>query len=185
MKKIIGILAIQGDFQAHKVMISKIGIENREIRKSGDLEGITHLIIPGGETTTFRKVSTQNGLWDGIGSFEGPIMGTCMGSIIMSARSDEPSGGTLGLIDMKIKRNAYGRQINSFVDKGKIAFSEKPFEMIFIRAPRIISYGPDVEPVAWLGDEVTGVRRGNRLAVTFHPELSGSIEVHKYFVGLN
>ncbi|MEE9553023.1 MAG: pyridoxal 5'-phosphate synthase glutaminase subunit PdxT [candidate division Zixibacteria bacterium] len=179
-KKIIGVLAIQGDFQAHKVILSKIGVESREIRLAGDLDGITHLIIPGGESTTIQKVAKQNGLWSKLAAFDGPVMGTCMGSILMGKQTE--ANETLGMIEMKIQRNAYGRQINSFTAEGKIKFIDDPFEMVFIRAPKIVEIGENVEPIAWLNDEITGVVSGNRMAVTFHPELSDSVDVHRYFV---
>ncbi len=181
--KIIGVLAIQGDFQAHRNMLSTIGIESREIRRSEELNAITHLIIPGGESTTIRKVARQNGLWNKLASFEGPVMGTCMGSILMGQLSDGEE--TLGMIDMKVHRNAYGRQIVSFTAEGKLDFADNPFEMVFIRAPRIVEIGENVEPIAWLGDEITGVRSGNRLAVTFHPELTSRADVHKYFANMS
>lgn len=182
-KKIIGVLAIQGDFQAHKTMLSTIGVESREIRLAGDLDGITHLIIPGGESTTIQKVAKQNGLWSKLADFQGPVMGTCMGSILMGKLSEADE--TLGMIDMKIRRNAFGRQINSFTANGKVKFVDCPFEMVFIRAPKIMEIGENVEAIAWLGDEITGVVSGNRIAVTFHPELSGSADVHKYFTEMS
>ncbi len=182
-KKIIGVLAIQGDFQAHKAMLSTIGVESREIRLAGDLDGVTHLIIPGGESTTIQKVAKQNGLWSKLADFQGPVMGTCMGSILMGKLSEADE--TLGMIDMKIQRNAYGRQINSFTANGKVKFVDSPFEMVFIRAPRIMEIGENVEAIAWLRDEITGVVSGNRMAVTFHPELSGSADVHKYFTEMS
>lgn len=183
-KKIVGVLAIQGDFQAHRLMISRIGIETREVRTAGDLAGVTHLIIPGGESTTIRKIAKANGLWNKIAAFKGPVMGTCMGSILMAKHLDSLPEETLGMIDMKIHRNAYGRQINSFSADGKVKFIDDPFEMIFIRAPKIMDVGKGVEPIAWLGDEITGVLAGNRVAITFHPELSESAEVHRFFTEL-
>ena len=181
-KKIVGVLAIQGDFQAHKVMLSRIGVETREVRRAEDLKGVTHLIFPGGESTTIRKVAKSNGLWNKLAAFKGPVMGTCMGLILMAEELESRSEETLGMIDMKIRRNAYGRQINSFTADGKLEFVEGPFEMVFIRAPKIIQVGDGVEPIAWLGNEITGVKSGNKIAIAFHPELSGSAEVHKYFV---
>jgi len=182
--KIIGILAIQGDFQAHMEMISKIGLKSKQVRTSGDLDSITHLIIPGGESTTIRKVARANGLWGKLAAFKGPVMGTCMGSIIMAKKVEAPSDETLGLMDIAVARNAYGRQINSFTADGKLSFAKEPFEMVFIRAPKITELGNGVEPIAWLGDEVTGVKSGNRVAFTFHPELTDRIDVHKYFAEL-
>lgn len=183
-KKIVGVLAIQGDFQAHKGVLSRIGVESREVRQGDDLKGVTHLIFPGGESTTIRKVAQSNGLWNKLALFKGPVMGTCMGLILMAEKLDS-SEETLGMIDIKIRRNAYGRQINSFTARGRVKFVDGAFEMVFIRAPRIIETGKGVEPIAWLGDEITGVKSGNKIAITFHPELTDNIEVHKYFAGLS
>jgi 5'-phosphate synthase pdxT subunit len=182
--KIVGVLAIQGDFQAHLDVLQEIGIDAREIRNSPDLRGVSHLVVPGGESTTIRKVAQSNGLWDKIMEFKGPVMGTCMGSILMADNIQSPDSKGWGMLNLTIKRNAYGRQINSFRAMGRIAFVEEPFEMVFIRAPKIIAFGNNVEPIAWLGDEVTGVVSGNKLALTFHPELSDSPVMHKFFLGL-
>jgi 5'-phosphate synthase pdxT subunit len=182
--KIIGVLAIQGDFGAHTDVLKKIGAQTREVRNSLDLNGVTHLIIPGGESTTIRKVTQQNGLWDKLVNFSGPVMGTCMGSILMAQSIQEPDSKGWGMLEMTVRRNAYGRQINSFRAAGKIAFMDGEFEMVFIRAPKIVRYSSAVKPIAWLDDEVTGVISGNKIALTFHPELSGSTGLHEYFLGL-
>jgi pyridoxal 5'-phosphate synthase pdxT subunit len=181
---VVGVLAIQGDFQAHLDVLSSLDVETREVRNPLDLQSITHLIIPGGESTTIRKVALQNGLWEPLKTFAGPVLGTCMGSIMMARKIMTPDSDGWGMIDMTIKRNAYGRQINSFTALGRLSFTDSPFEMIFIRAPKITQYGPNVESIAWLGDEVTGVRSGNKVALAFHPELSGSNALHKYFLDL-
>ncbi len=185
MKKIIGVLAIQGDFSAHIVVLNRLKIKNREIRNPADLDGVTHLIIPGGESTTIRKVAQSNGLWDLLSKFSGPVMGTCMGSIMMANKITNPSGDGWRMIDMTVERNGYGRQINSFTAEGKVDFSESPFEMVFIRAPKIVKIGNSVKPIAWLNDDITGVISGNKLALTFHPELTASSKIHEYFIDLN
>jgi pyridoxal 5'-phosphate synthase pdxT subunit len=184
VNKVVGVLAIQGDFEAHLNIIKKVNAEFREVRNPLDLNGVTHLIIPGGESTTILKVASQNGLWDRLVKFPGPVMGTCMGSILMAANIQSPDSKGWGMIEMTIRRNAYGRQINSFTSLGKIAFMEQAFEMVFIRAPKIVRYDNNVKPIAWLDDEVTGVISGNKMALTFHPELSGSTALHEYFLGL-
>ncbi len=181
---VVGVLAIQGDFQAHLEVLNSLSVETREIRNTPDLQNVTHLIIPGGESTTIRKVAGQNGLWEPLKTFAGPVMGTCMGSIMMARKILSPDSDGWGMVDMTIKRNAYGRQINSFTAPGRLSFLDSPFEMVFIRAPKISQYGPNVEPIAWLGNDVTGVRSGNKLALTFHPELSGSGVLHEYFLKL-
>jgi len=184
VNKTVGVLAIQGDFQAHLDILGLLGIQGREVRNSRDLQGVTHLIVPGGESTTIQKVAQFNGLWDKLVDFEGPVMGTCMGSILMARTILSPDSLGWGMVDLTVERNAYGRQINSFTARGKIAFLDHEFEMVFIRAPKIIKYGVDVKPLAWLGNEVTGVISGKKMALTFHPELSGSSQVHEYFLGL-
>jgi pyridoxal 5'-phosphate synthase pdxT subunit len=181
---VVGVLAIQGDFQAHLDVLSSLAFEAREVRNPLDLQKVSHLIIPGGESTTIRKVAMQNGLWEPLKTFAGPVLGTCMGSIMMARKIITPDSDGWGMIDMTIKRNAYGRQINSFTAFGRLSFLDSPFEMVFIRAPKIAQSGSNVEAIAWLGDEVTGVRSGNKVALTFHPELSGSNALHKYFLEL-
>jgi 5'-phosphate synthase pdxT subunit len=184
MNKVVGILAIQGDFQAHSHILNAIGVEQREVRNSSDLYGVSHLIVPGGESTTIRRVTLLDGLWDRLANFKGPVMGTCMGCILMADTIQDPDSTGWGMLDIIVRRNAYGRQINSFSAVGKIDFHIEPFNMVFIRAPRIIKIGGNVRPIAWLDDEVTGVIAGNKLALTFHPELSGSTILHEYFLGL-
>ncbi len=182
--RVVGVLAIQGDFHAHIAALERIGIDYKEIRTGNDLVGITHLIVPGGESTTIRKVSQSNGLWPKLARFEGPVMGTCMGSVIMARGIEEPEDEALGLIDMTVRRNAYGRLINSFAADGRRIFLKDPIELVFIRAPKITRMGKDVEPIAWLGDDITGVMAGNKIAFTFHPELSDSAKIHEFFAGL-
>jgi 5'-phosphate synthase pdxT subunit len=184
MNRLVGVLAIQGDFQAHLEILSMLSLNGREIRNSHDLIGVSHLIVPGGESTTIRKVAQLNGLWDNLIAFRGPVMGTCMGSILMARTILSPDARGWGMIDMSIRRNAYGRQINSFTARGKVTFLDQDFEMVFIRAPKIVEFDKKVEPIAWLGDDVTGVISGNKMALTFHPELSGSAKLHEYFLGL-
>ena len=184
MSKLIGVLAIQGDFQAHIDILKTIGSDYREIRNLGDLKDVSNLIVPGGESTTIRRVAEIDNLWDALIKFNGPVMGTCMGSILMAKTIERPQANGWGMIDMVIRRNAYGRQINSFTATGKVVFINDPFEMVFIRAPKIVSYGKGIEPIAWLDDQVVGVISGNKVALTFHPELSGSTRIHEFFVNL-
>ena len=184
MGKITGVLAIQGDFQAHIDVLRALGSEYREIRNSNDMEGVTNLIIPGGESTTISKVAKFDSLWDKLCNFEGPVMGTCMGSILMAEAIEDPKSEGWGMIKMSVRRNAYGRQVHSFAAKGKIDFIIEPFEMVFIRAPKIIQFNKNVKPIAWLDNEVVGVISGNKLALTFHPELSGNTKVHEFFLNL-
>ena len=182
MNRLVGVLAIQGDFQAHLDVLKTINVESREVRNLGDLTGVTHLIIPGGESTTIRKIAQTDGLWEKIGQFKGPVMGTCMGSILMAKKILDPDGDGWGMLDIAIRRNAYGRQVHSFTAIGRVTFDQEPFEMVFIRAPKFTEIGKNVKPVAWLHDEVTGVVSGNKMALTFHPELTGNAVFHRYFL---
>jgi len=184
MDKIVGVLAIQGDFQAHIEVLNALGVEHRQIRNASDLSGVTHVIVPGGESSTIRRVAQFDGLWDRLAGFKGPVMGTCMGCILMADTVQDPDSKGWGMLDVTVRRNAYGRQINSFTATGKISFLDQPFNMVFIRAPRIIRVGGNVKPIAWLDDEITGAIAGNKLALTFHPELSGSAQVHQFFLDL-
>ena len=184
MNILVGVLAIQGDFEAHITVFRKLGVAHKEIRSENDLSGVTHLVVPGGESTTIRKVAKSEGFWNRLASFPGPVMGTCMGSVLMAKEIESPEGEGWGMLDITAKRNAYGRQINSFTAEGKIAISDKPFEMVFIRAPKFGRIGDKVRPIAWLGDEVTGVISGNKMALAFHPELSESGCFHEYFLSL-
>jgi len=184
MNKLVGILAIQGDFEAHIKILEKLNVAYKEIRNPQDLTGVTDMIIPGGESTTIRLVAQKNGLWERLKSFNGPVMGTCMGSILMANKIESPPAEGLNLMDMTIARNAYGRQVHSFTSFGKIDFIEEPFEMVFIRAPKIARFGKDIRPIARLGDEITGVISKNRLALAFHPELTGDTRIHQYFLNM-
>jgi len=180
---LVGVLAIQGDFKAHIKVFKKLGVAHKEIRAENGLSGVTHLVVPGGESTTIRKVAKSEGFWNRLAAFPGPVMGTCMGSVLMAKEIESPEADCWGMLDITAKRNAYGRQINSFTAEGKIALSDDSFEMVFIRAPKFVRIGEKVEPIAWLGDEVTGVISGNKIALAFHPELTENSCFHEYFVG--
>jgi 5'-phosphate synthase pdxT subunit len=184
MGVLVGVLAIQGDFEAHISVLRKSGVSYKEVRSESDLSGVTHLIVPGGESTTIRKVAKSESFWSKLASFNGPVMGTCMGSILMAKEIKSPEGEGWGMIDITAERNAYGRQINSFTSTGKIAVSDEPFEMVFIRAPKFTRIGDNVKPIAWLGDEVTGVISGNKMALAFHPELADDNRLHQHFLCL-
>ena len=120
---LVGVLAIQGDFEAHIKVFTKLGAAYKKIRTADDLSGVTHLVIPGGESTTIRKVAKAEGFWDSLRSFEGPVLGTCMGSILMAKEIKAPREEGWGMLDITAERNAYGRQINSFSAEGKIWLS--------------------------------------------------------------
>lgn len=184
----VGLLATQGDFAKHRQAVESLGYECVEVRTPAQLERADCLIMPGGESTTMRKVLKWDGLWDAIRQFGArrAIMGTCAGLILLSRhiRNARPDEDTLGLIDIDADRNAYGSQYHSFRQMGRFTLdgSETDHEMVFIRAPRIARVGEGVEILGRLGDEPTMVRQGNILALTFHPEMAGDTAIHRYFV---
>lgn len=186
MPKRVGLLALQGDFHLHRLAVERLGHKAYEIRKSSDLRGVDCLIMPGGESTTVRKLMRLGGLEQEIETFaqSRPVMGTCAGLILLSCGIEGDDGETLGLLDCTVARNAYGRQVFSFRDTGEIRLHEhpEPFEMVFIRAPRIRKIGPKAEVVGHLDGEPTMVRQGHILGMTFHPELAEDGRIHNYFL---
>ena len=181
----IGVLAVQGDFAAHKRMLALIGVQTVEVRNPADLEDIGALIMPGGESTTMLKFLTEEDLAEPIRDFAGagaPIFGTCAGAILLANEVTGPPQPSLGLIDITVERNAYGRQVDSFVGEAESELSGGNLEAVFIRAPRIRRVGPGVETLAHVAGEPVLVRQGNILAGTFHPELGSDLRVHRLFV---
>lgn len=157
------------------------------VRTKEELKSCDALIIPGGESTTIRKLASENSLFNAIKNFgkEKPIMGTCAGLILLANEvSDSRVEETLALLDISVKRNAYGRQIYSFVQNGRISFlnGKGDFEMVFIRAPKIVDVGKTVEKIGFCDDELVMVRDRNILGLTFHPELTSDTRIHQYFV---
>ena len=187
-----GVLALQGDFAEHITMLQRIGVEAVEVRSSKQLEEIRGLIIPGGESTTIGKLATDFGMMDDLREFgrENPVWGTCAGAIFISkdTRSTQP---LLGLMDIKVKRNAFGRQVDSFeVDLDISALQNQfpdyePFHAIFIRAPLIESVHGAARSLATLpGGQIIAAQEGHWLATSFHPELTGDDRFHRYFLKL-
>ena len=180
----IGVLAIQGDFAAHARAIGRIGADVIEVRRVDDFAGLDGLIIPGGETTTMLKFIEQEKLTQPIvdhARARGPIFGTCAGAILLARAVHNPAQSSLGLIDIAVDRNAYGRQVDSFITEVETTLEGGPMEAVFIRAPRIREVGPGVEVIAHLKDEPVLVREGNMLAATFHPELTEDLRTHSLF----
>jgi len=187
MKKKIGVLALQGDYLLHQQTLEKIKQDCILVRTKEELKKCEALIIPGGESTTMRKLALQNGLFEAIKDFgkTKPIMGTCAGLILLADQvEDSQKEQTLGFLDISVKRNAYGRQINSFVQVGKVNLQNghPEFEMVFIRAPKIVEVGKKVERIGFCEDEVVMVRDRNILGLAFHPELTSDTRIHQYFV---
>lgn len=181
----IGVLAIQGDFAAHARAIERIGAEAIEVRRADDIVSVDGLIIPGGETTTMLKFIEDENLAGPITEFARlgkPVFGTCAGAILLAREVDNPAQASLGLIDIGIERNAYGRQVDSFVAEVETTLEGGPLEAVFIRAPKIRQVGPSVQVIAHSEDEPVLVREGNILAATFHPELTADLRTHSLFV---
>ena len=186
MGKMVGILALQGDFLQHEKALSRIRIQSKRVRTPEELEQCGALILPGGESTTFINLLKKTGLYTAIKQFakDRPLMGTCAGLITLSARVTNNTMEPLGLIDIEVERNAYGRQIDSFIEPIQIPmFKDKPrFEGVFIRAPKIHHSDKNVEKLAFYHDEVVMARNSRVLVTTFHPELTKDGRVHRYFV---
>lgn len=183
----IGILAIQGDFAAHAAMLHSLGAESTEVRTVADLQQCDALILPGGESTTQLQFLQEEGLGEEIKKFAAkkrPVFGTCAGAILLAARVNNPAQDSLGLLDMTILRNGYGRQLASDVSFCNSKLKSEPMEMVFIRAPIIERVGPGVEILAEYGGKPVLVQKGNLLAATFHPELSVDTTVHRHFLEL-
>jgi 5'-phosphate synthase pdxT subunit len=182
----VGVLALQGDFAAHAAVLRSLGASVREARRVRDLDGLSGLVVPGGESTTLLNLMADEPWFEAIGRWHeagGAILGTCAGAILL-ARDVLPSQPSLGLLDAVIERNAYGRQVDSFEARADAPALGGPVDAVFIRAPRFRRLGPGVEVLARLGDQPVLVRQGRVLAATFHPELSGATGLHRMFLGL-
>jgi pyridoxal 5'-phosphate synthase pdxT subunit len=181
----IGIIAIQGDFEAHAAMLDRLGVEHVYVRSPKDLGGVDAVILPGGESSTHLKVMTEEGLFGALKQFAangGAFFGTCAGAILLAREVHGPEQASLGLLDISILRNGYGRQLSSEIHSGPTKLREEPLEMVFIRAPLIRSAGLNVETLAEDAGRPVLVRQGRILASTFHPELTSDTFVHEYFL---
>jgi len=184
--KPVGILAIQGDFAMHARMLDRLATAWKLIKHATDLDNVSALIIPGGESTTMLKFFSGEGMGVAIKKFAAqgkPIYGTCAGAILLAKEVLNPPQEKLDLIDITVERNAYGRQVDSSVQRGDIPeLSDHPVEMVFIRAPIIRRVGQGVRVLGRCGDLPVLVEQGNILAGTFHPELTEDGTVHRYFL---
>jgi 5'-phosphate synthase pdxT subunit len=181
----IGVLALQGDFDAHRRRLEELGAEVVLVKKPEQLNELDGLVIPGGESGTFLKLLGEDGfaqLKDFVRAK--PTFGTCAGCILLATDVENPKQAGLGALDITVRRNAYGRQIDSSIREGR--FFNDPIEMVFIRAPKIERVGAGVEVIATEGKDEAPVlvRRGKTLAATFHPELSDDPRIHQYFLDL-
>lgn len=182
----IGVLAIQGDYDAHAQALREAGAEPVLVRKPDQLNGIDGLIIPGGESTTFLKFLERDGFLSTLQEFvrTKPTFGTCAGCILLAKEVTHPPQASLGVLDATVERNAYGRQIDSSIQTGDTQLPGGPLEMVYIRAPRIVKAGDDVKVLAERDGFPVLVEQGQIMAATFHPELSADRRVHRRFVEL-
>jgi pyridoxal 5'-phosphate synthase pdxT subunit len=182
----IGVLALQGDFDAHAVALHEAGAEAVLVRKPEQLANVDGLIIPGGESTTFLKFLERDGFLGALQSFvrNKPTFGTCAGCILLAKEVLHPAQQSLGVLDATVERNAYGRQIDSVIEAAETKLDGGPLEMVYIRAPRIVKTGPHVTVLAERDGFPVLVEQGKTLAATFHPELSADRRVHARFVEL-
>jgi len=184
----IGVLALQGDFDAHRRRLEELGAEVVLVKKPGQLDEIDGLVVPGGESGTFLKLLGEAG-FEKLKQFvrTKPSFGTCAGAILLASEVENPTQAGLGAIDIGIRRNAYGRQLDSSIREGSL-INEKsgssPMEMVFIRAPKIERVGPAVSVIATEGNDPVAVRQGKVMAATFHPELSDDPRVHQAFLDI-
>jgi 5'-phosphate synthase pdxT subunit len=173
----IGVLAVQGNFREHAAMLRRLGVDSVEVRKPEQLGGLDALVIPGGESTTFMRLMRLNGLDEAVRTFEGPILGTCAGMIVLDRRH-------LGAVDIEVDRNAFGRQVASFEADLALTGDSEPLRGVFIRAPRVREVGPGVEVLAELEGEPVLLREGRVIVASFHPELTDDTRVHERFLDL-
>jgi len=178
----VGVLALQGDFEAHRRALADAGVESFEAKRPADLAGAEGLVIPGGESTTLWKFFEAEPWEEAFTAFAAsgrPVLGTCAGAIVLAREVSHPTQRGLGLIDIGVERNAYGRQADSFVADVSAPALGAPLPAVFIRAPRIRRVGPGVEVLATHGGEPVLVRQGNVSAATFHPELTSDRRLHR------
>jgi len=187
-RMLVGVLALQGDIQAHERVLERLDVAWREVRRPGDLDGLQGLVLPGGESTTMWHFMRANGLDVALRDFAaagGAMFGTCAGAILLAREVLNPSGEGLGILDITVQRNGYGRQTMSRVTTATCDDAEStPIETVLIRAPRIVRTGPGVSIRARLADEPVWVESGRVMATTFHPELSDELRPHRRFLGL-
>ena len=182
----IGVLAIQGDFDAHRRRLEQLGAEIVLVKKPEQLDAVDGLVIPGGESTTFLKFLEKGGFLEKLREFvrTKPVFGTCAGAILLADQVENPPQAGLGALDISVRRNAYGRQLESFIGEGETQLPGGRLEMVFIRAPKIERVGPNVEVLAREKNDPVLVRQGKIMAATFHPELSEDTRVHAEFLRL-
>jgi len=183
----IGILAIQGDYGAHARVLDRLGARHVYVRRPEDISDLSAIILPGGESSTHLKVMSEEGLFDALKQFAangGAFFGTCAGTILLAREVHGPAQASLGLLDISVLRNAYGRQLASDVHLASTKLRSEPLEMVFIRAPIIESIGSEVDVLAEDAGHPVLVQQGRILASTFHPELTTDTLVHEHFLSM-
>jgi 5'-phosphate synthase pdxT subunit len=173
----IGVLAVQGNFREHVQMLRGLGADVTEVRKADQFDGLDGLVIPGGESTTFTRLMRLYGLDDAVKAFERPIFGTCAGMIVLDRNH-------LGLVDLSVRRNAFGRQVASFETDLEVDGESEPMRAVFIRAPWVEDVGPGVEVLAEVDGRPVLAREGRFLVAAFHPELTRDTRLHEMFLEL-
>jgi 5'-phosphate synthase pdxT subunit len=183
----VGVLALQGDFEAHARVLARCAVDVLEVRRCAELEALDALIVPGGESTTLLNLMADEPWFEALRSFHasgGALLGTCAGAILLSKDVLPRGQESLGLLDATIERNAYGRQVDSFETRLEAPALGGDIEAVFIRAPRFVRLGPGVEVIARHAGEPVLVREGRVFALTFHPELTADDRLHRWFVNL-
>jgi 5'-phosphate synthase pdxT subunit len=183
----VGVLALQGGFLAHAKALHGLGAEVVEVRRTGTLDSLAGLVLPGGETTTLLNLMQDDTWFDELRRFHargGALWGTCAGAILLSREVVDPVQSSLGLLDAVIARNAFGRQVDSFEAELELRGHDEPLRAVFIRAPRFRELGPEVEVLSRYEGEPVLVRQGSILACTFHPELTQDDRLHRLFLAL-
>ena len=189
MLSVVGVLALQGAFLAHQQSLANLGVASREVRTPSDLEYVTALVIPGGESTTMSHLLATSGLFDAIDArikSGMPVFGTCAGMILLAngVLDGRPDQTSFGAIDIDVRRNAYGRQVDSFEADVSVDGLVEDFHAVFIRAPQLVRCGPEVNVLAKHRDDVVLARQGSVMVASFHPELTDDTRIHSLFTGL-
>ena len=185
--RLVGVLALQGAFAAHQRALESAGATTRQVRQPGDLGGIDALVMPGGESTTMSRLLTTSGLFDDIKALlsdDLPVLGTCAGMILLATEvlDGRPDQLSFGAIDITVQRNGYGRQIDSFETDLDVVGFDTPFHAVFVRAPKVVAIGTNVEVIAEYDGVPVVVRQGHVMVASFHPELTGDARLHAKFL---
>lgn len=187
MGRLVGLLALQGGFAAHELAFTELGLDTRQVRTVEDLAGLDALVLPGGESTAMSMLLESSGLFDPVAKFisDGhPIFGTCAGMILLATkvRDARPDQRSFGAIEIDVRRNAYGRQVDSFEADIEVADLQTPFHAVFIRAPQVVDAADSVEVLARHEDDIVLARQGSIMVASFHPELTADTRIHEIFV---